>query len=44
MSNAAQRVADVITMPARSAGSQATSAAAEAARHVYDWTANDVDD
>jgi len=44
MSNAAQRVADVITMPVRTAGSQATSTAAEAARHVYDWTANEVDD
>jgi hypothetical protein len=44
MSNPAQRVADVITLPARTAGSAARSVAEGSVRHVRDWTANQVDD
>lgn len=44
MSSTAQRLADVITLPARSAGSQATSAATGTIQHLRNWTANEVDD
>jgi len=44
MSSTAQRLADVITMPARNAGSQAASVAGETVRHLRDWTTNEVDD
>lgn len=42
--SAVQRMADVITMPARTAGSTARSVAEGSVRHVRDWTANHVDD
>ena len=44
MSNPAQRLADVITLPARNVGSQAASVATGTVRHVQAWTANEVDD
>ena len=44
MSNTAQRLADVITMPARNAGSQAASAATGTVEHLRNWTTNEVDD
>lgn len=40
----AQRIADVITLPARTVGSQTASLAAGAASQVRVWTANEVDD
>lgn len=40
----AQRVADVITMPARTVQHQATSAVSTAAGSFWTWTAPDVDD
>ncbi|MDJ0767412.1 MAG: hypothetical protein QNJ12_01415 [Ilumatobacter sp.] len=44
MPTPAQRLADVVTMPARTAGSTALSVAEGTARHAFDWTANNVDD
>ncbi len=44
MANAAQKLADVITMPARTAGSQATSVATGTVAHLRGWTNNQVDD
>lgn len=44
MTNAVQQIADVISLPARSVGSTAASAASSAARTVSVWTANEVDD
>lgn len=43
-SSTAQRVADVITMPARTAQHQVTSAVGTAAGGFWSWTAPDVDD
>lgn len=40
----AQRLADVITMPARNAGSHAASAATDTVGHLRNWTTNQVDD
>jgi hypothetical protein len=40
----AQRIADVITLPARAVGSQTAAAAVGAADQVRVWTANEVDD
>jgi hypothetical protein len=42
--SAAQRVADVVTLPARTVGAQAASVASTTAEHVWSWTANEVDD
>ena len=44
MSSTAQRLADVITLPARTASSQATSAATGTVEHLRNWTTNEVDD
>ncbi len=44
MPNPAQRIADVITLPARTAGSTVQSAANGTVRQVLAWTANEVDD
>ena len=44
MSNATQRLAEVITMPARNAGSQAVSVATGTVAHLRNWTTNEVDD
>ncbi len=44
MASAAQRVADVVTLPVRAVGTQAASAASGTVRHVQAWTANEVDD
>lgn len=44
MSNTAQRLADVITMPARNAGSQAATVATGTVRQLRNWTTNEVDD
>lgn len=41
---AAQRIADVITFPARAVGTQTASMASGAAGQVRVWTANEVDD
>ena len=39
-----QRLADVITMPARNVGSQAASVATDTVQHLRNWTTNEVDD
>lgn len=44
MANAAQQLADVIAMPARTAGSQAAGLATASVRTFRAWTANEVDD
>ena len=44
MSNTAQRLADVITMPARNVSNQATSVATGTVEHIRNWTTNQVDD
>ncbi len=44
MAHAVQKLADVITMPARSAGSQASSVATGTVAHLRSWTTNQVDD
>jgi hypothetical protein len=44
MANAAQRVADVVTLPVRTVGVRAASATTDAVDHVRRWTANEVDD
>ncbi len=44
MSGTAQRLADVITMPARNAGTQAVSVATGTVQHLRNWTTNEVDD
>jgi 1-acyl-sn-glycerol-3-phosphate acyltransferase len=44
MSSATQRLADVITMPARNASAQAMSAANGTVQHLRSWTTNEVDD
>jgi 1-acyl-sn-glycerol-3-phosphate acyltransferase len=44
MANAAQKLADVITMPARTAGTQASSVATGTVAHLRSWTTNQVDD
>ena len=42
--NPAQQVADVITLPARSVGNQASGLASSSVRTFRSWTANEVDD
>jgi len=42
--NPVQQVADVITLPARSAGNQAADLASSSVRTFRSWTANEVDD
>lgn len=44
MPNAAQQLADVITLPARNISGQATELATSSARTFRAWTANEVDD
>lgn len=44
MNGTAHRLADVITMPARNAGTQAASAATGTVRQLRNWTTNEVDD
>ena len=44
MAHSAQRLADVVTFPMRTAGSTVQSAASSTVRRVLAWTANDVDD
>lgn len=44
MSSAAQRLADVVTLPVRTAREQATSVAASTAGGLWSWTAPEVDD
>ena len=44
MANAVQKLADVITIPARNAGTQATSVATGTVAHLRNWTTNQVDD
>ena len=44
MPNAAQQLADVITMPARTVGSQAAGLASTSVQTFWAWTANEVDD
>lgn len=44
MSSTTQRLADVITMPARTAGAQAASMASGTVQHLRNWTTNEVDD
>lgn len=44
MSNTAHQLADVITLPARTAGSQAAGIASASVRTFRAWTANEVDD
>ncbi len=43
MPSTAQRLADVITMPARNVGTQAASAATGTVQHLRNWTTNEVD-
>ena len=43
MANAAQHVADVITMPVRTVGNQAAGLASTSVRTFRAWTANEVD-
>ena len=44
MTSTAQRIADVVALPARTAQSQASSAVNRAASGLWSWTAPDVDD
>ena len=44
MNNTAQRLADVVSMPARSVGTQAATAATDTVRHLRNWTTHEVDD
>jgi len=44
MTSTAQRLAEVITMPARNVGTQAASAATDTVQHLRNWTTNEVDD
>lgn len=44
MANAAQQVADVITLPVRTVGTQAADLATTSVRTLRAWTANEVDD
>lgn len=44
MANPAQQLADVIAMPARTVGNQASGLASSSARTFRSWTANQVDD
>ncbi len=44
MVTVAQRAADVVSLPVRTAGTQAASVATSTVRHVQAWTANEVDD
>ena len=44
MAHSAQRLADIVTFPMRTAGSTVQSAASSAVRQVLAWTALDVDD
>ena len=44
MTNPVQQLADVVTLPVRTAGAHAASAASVAAEQIRVWTANEVDD